>query len=168
MELIRFEENSVSMKKCLLNIFDNFGELDNEIYLERSDMIFIHRYKFGNCNIKLECCKELPAPILLLLNEVKALIPEFSIQKEHYEAFLIAIDAPQLRGSIRIEKEDIEKINDQLGTAFEANGSYNKENYLTCLVFALWKKLDNIAEALIPHLMIHDIVPLCKIYKLNS
>ena len=94
----------------------------------------------------------------MLLNEVKVLIPEFSIEAEQYEAFLAAIEAPYLRGYVTIEKRDVEKIEDQLGY----------KDYITCIVYTLWKKIDNVVEALLPHLMTHDIVALCKIYQLNS
>ena len=157
-DFIKFEENSVSMKKTLRNILNHLEELDNEIFLERSDKIFSQRFNFLNCNIELECCKELPGPILMLLNEVKVLIPEFSIEAEQYEAFLAAIEAPYLRGYVTIEKRDVEKIEDQLGY----------KDYITCIVYALWKKIDNVVEALLPHLMTHDIVALCKIHQLNS
>ena len=157
-DFIKFEENSVSMKKTLRNILNHLEELDNEIFLKRSDKIFSQRFNFLNCNIELECCKELPGPILMLLNEVKVLIPEFSIEAEQYEAFLAAIEAPYLRGYVTIEKRDVEKIEEQLGY----------KDYITCIVYALWKKIDNVVEALLPHLMTHDIVALCKIHQLNS
>ena len=160
MYLIQFEVNSVPMKKCLLNIYHNFEELDNEIFYERSNRIFIQRYNFRNCNVTLECCRELPGPILLLINEVKALHPELSQALYQYEGFLEEIDVPYLRDYIdrMQDASDVEKLKEQFGSM---------EN-ITSFVYVLWKKIDCMVEALSSHVRIEDIVAMCKIYKLSS
>ena len=160
MYLIQFEVNSVPMKKCLLNIYDNFEELDNEIFYERSNSIFIQRYNFRNCNVTLECCRELPGPILLLINEVKALHPELSQELYQCEGFLGDIDVPYLRDYIdrMQDASDVVKLKEQFGSM---------EN-ITSFVYVLWKKIDSMVEALSSHVRIEDIVAMCKIYKLSS
>ena len=153
--LIKFDENSSRIKRTLNGIYGSFQQLHNSI---SSQWTKLKVCGLSFCEVRIECNSRMAVHILMILDDVKKLIPDFSLEEGQYRQFMGEMKVEQIRHRV----EDIMRSD-----MYETLGKKERKN-LTNYVYALRMSYDHVADILTPHVKIQDIVTMCKIYKSAS
>ena len=159
MDIMKFEENPPFIRHTLSEIYGNLDEFFQFAISANWPPYWPQlKLKPGLCEVKIKCNTYVAIQILFLLDDLKVIKPDFSLEEEQYRRFIGEFKVDQFR-------ERLESImNNNLHRTL---GLKEKEN-LTTYVYALRMTYDNVADILTPHVEIQDIVTMCKIFKSTS
>jgi len=156
-DLLKFENKTPHIKRILNSVYGNLEELHIKISSEWPSSWEQLKKPGQLCEVKLQCNSDIVINILLMMDAASVLVPDgISFEEEKFRKFLEEINIEQIRA--RVQEIMIYDMHQTLGK--------NERKNLTPYIYALRMTYDHVAALLTPHVKTHDIIAMCKIYKI--